>query len=99
VARELAPWQRDPAELFGGLDLAELLERPAWMERGACRDRPDITFFPERGQSGAPAKAVCAECPVRRDCLDYAVTHGERHGIWGGTSERERRRLRTPGAA
>jgi hypothetical protein len=50
-------------------------------------------FFPERGRLSA-ARAVCARCPVRTACLEYALAHGETFGIWGGLNERERRRER-----
>jgi len=51
-------------------------------------------FFPDRGQSLAPAKAICATCPVRTSCGDEALVNGEKFGIFGGMSERERRRVR-----
>lgn len=51
-------------------------------------------FYPERGVSTREAKAVCAECVVRTECLEYALVAGEKFGIWGGVSERERRRMR-----
>jgi WhiB family transcriptional regulator, redox-sensing transcriptional regulator len=51
-------------------------------------------FFPERGASTKEAKSVCHGCEVRPECLEYALRHGEKFGIWGGMSERERRRLR-----
>jgi WhiB family transcriptional regulator, redox-sensing transcriptional regulator len=51
-------------------------------------------FFPLRGESTAPAKAACRGCVVREECLEYALANGEKFGIWGGMSERERRRLR-----
>mgnify|MGYP000160797370 CR=1 FL=1 len=54
---------------------------------------PDL-FFPERGASTREAKEVCRGCIVRLECLEYALTNGEKFGIWGGLSERERRRLR-----
>ena len=54
---------------------------------------PDL-FFPERGASTREAKEVCRGCVVRLDCLEYALVNGEKFGIWGGLSERERRRLR-----
>jgi WhiB family redox-sensing transcriptional regulator len=54
---------------------------------------PEI-FFPERGGSSKAARAVCSECSVRQECLLYALANREQFGIWGGTSERERRRLR-----
>lgn len=75
--------------------------RPAWMARAACRGQPTELFFPGRGQSTAPAKAICGRCPVAGECLDYAVVsrwYGlPLTGIWGGSSDRERRRARWPG--
>lgn len=65
-----------------------------WQVRAACRTMDPELFFPERGETQAEAKAVCATCPVRRDCLKYAIDNCERHGIWGGLSERERRKIR-----
>jgi len=77
-------------------ELARLFHRPRWMERAACRGLPTDLFFPHRGgiDTAAAAKAVCAACPVSDDCYEYAFASNERHGIWGGTSERERRRMR-----
>lgn len=72
------------------------LGRPLWQKRGACNDGktdPNI-FYPDRGASTRDAKAICAVCPVREECLDYALMHGEKFGIWGGKSERERRRIK-----
>ena len=54
---------------------------------------PDL-FFPERGASTREAKEVCRGCVVRPDCLEFALANGEKFGIWGGMSERERRRIR-----
>lgn len=54
----------------------------------------DLIFFPERGQSTAPAVKICNKCPVQRECLLYSLENNEIHGIWGGTSERTRRRTR-----
>lgn len=69
-----------------------------WHHEAACRaaDVDPAWFWPSRGQSNDEARAVCARCPVRQRCLDDALSRGEwaDHGIWGGTSERERRRLR-----
>lgn len=67
----------------------------AWMASAACLtvEDPDI-FFPGRGASHAEAKAVCNACPVRLDCLEHALRNGETFGIWGATSDRERRRIR-----
>ena len=71
----------------------------SWQGQANCVGvDPDI-FFPERGASTKEAKAICAACAVREDCLEYALDNGEKFGIWGGTSERERRRLRRARAA
>jgi WhiB family redox-sensing transcriptional regulator len=51
-------------------------------------------FFPEKGGSTREAKRICGECPVRAECLEYALEEDERFGIWGGMSERERRKLK-----
>ena len=56
-------------------------------------DRPEA-FFPEKGGSTREAKKICTGCEVRSECLSYALAHDERFGIWGGLSERERRRLK-----
>lgn len=66
----------------------------AWKLDGLCRQTDPEAFFPEKGQPTRPAKAVCGRCPVAAECLEYALTHDERFGVWGGLSERERRRLR-----
>jgi WhiB family redox-sensing transcriptional regulator len=60
-----------------------------------CRGTDPDLWFPERGEATSPAKEICASCFVREDCLDYALANGEKFGIWGGKSERERRRIRT----
>jgi hypothetical protein len=52
-------------------------------------------FFPGRGESAGPTRQVCAACPVRQPCLDYAITNRITHGIWGGLTERERRALQS----
>ena len=66
-----------------------------WRELAACRGIDLEVFFPERGESAEPARQVCAACPVRRPCLDYAIINRITHGIWGGLTERERRALRS----
>lgn len=65
-----------------------------WQERALCAQTDPEAFFPEKGGSTREAKLVCMRCDVRSECLDYALQHDERFGIWGGLSERERRRLR-----
>lgn len=64
-----------------------------WMAKGKCRDLPPSTFFPSDGVGVDAARQVCATCPVREPCLEYALEHHVDHGVWGGTSERERRRI------
>ena len=61
-----------------------------WQEEANCLGVDPDLFFPERGASTREAKAVCRSCEVRVDCLEYALAHGEKFGIWGGLSERER---------
>ena len=65
-----------------------------WRERAACRGTGLEVFFPGRGETAEPARRICAACPVRQPCLDYALSHGIIHGIWGGLTERDRRALR-----
>ncbi len=70
-----------------------------WQGQANCLGVDPDLFFPERGASTREAKSICAACLVQADCLEYALDHGEKFGIWGGTSERERRRLRRARAA
>jgi WhiB family redox-sensing transcriptional regulator len=65
-----------------------------WQSSANCMGVDPDLFFPERGASTREAKEVCRGCVVREDCLEYALANGEKFGIWGGLSERERRRLR-----
>lgn len=65
-----------------------------WRDRALCAHTDPEAFFPEKGGSTREAKKICATCPVRDECLDYALKHDEKFGIWGGLSERERRRLK-----
>lgn len=78
------------------VDLVELLRstRPAWHADAACREHPEIDFFPARGQDTTAATAVCTGCLVRTECLTAALD-GLEVGIWGGTSQRQRRRHRS----
>jgi WhiB family redox-sensing transcriptional regulator len=69
-------------------------EAPAWQARANCMGVDPDLFFPERGASTREAKEVCRGCVVREDCLEYALANGEKFGMWGGLSERERRRIR-----
>jgi WhiB family transcriptional regulator, redox-sensing transcriptional regulator len=72
----------------------EPVEEPDWQERALCAQTDPEAFFPEKGGSTREAKRICSGCEVRAECLEYALAHDERFGIWGGLSERERRRLR-----
>jgi len=67
---------------------------PRWMAYALCAQVDNDVFFPEKGASVRVAKTVCRRCDVRKECLEYAVNTGERFGVWGGMSERERRSLR-----
>ena len=71
----------------------ELGDRSWQVEANCLGVDPDL-FFPERGASTREAKAVCRGCVVQNECLEYALVNGEKFGIWGGLSERERRRIR-----
>lgn len=78
------------SKLIEALAVGEL----AWQDYANCRGADADLFFPERGASTRRAKAICGECQVRNECLDFAIEIGEKFGIWGGMSERERRRVR-----
>jgi WhiB family redox-sensing transcriptional regulator len=80
-----------------GADLTAIFGLPAeqsWQERALCSQTDPEAFFPEKGGSTREAKRICVGCEVRDECLEYALEHDERFGIWGGLSERERRRLK-----
>jgi WhiB family redox-sensing transcriptional regulator len=64
-----------------------------WMARGNCRDEVPARFFPSDGVGVDHARRICATCPVREPCLEYALEQRIDHGVWGGASERERRRI------
>ena len=66
----------------------------AWQADSLCAQTDPEAFFPEKGGSTREAKRICTSCEVKSQCLEYALQNDERFGIWGGLSERERRRLR-----
>jgi WhiB family redox-sensing transcriptional regulator len=68
------------------------METP-WMNDGSCRNHPPEVFFPSDGVGVTIAQRICATCPVRQPCLEYALENRIDHGVWGATSERERRRI------
>jgi len=78
----------------GKLIEALAIDELSWQDYANCRGADADLFFPERGASTRRAKAICAACEVRGKCLDFAIDYGEKFGIWGGMSERERRRVR-----
>ncbi len=63
------------------------------MARGLCTNIPPSLFFPSNGSGVEVARKICADCPVREACLEHALTYRIDHGVWGGCSERERRRI------
>ena len=69
-------------------------EEQAWQDRALCAQTDPDAFFVDKGGSPRAAKRVCRSCEVRAECLEHALEHDERFGIWGGLSERERRRLK-----
>lgn len=78
---------------FAPLPFTEL-DVLSWHEQALCAQTDPEAFFPEKGGSTREAKRVCSSCEVKADCLEYALANDERFGIWGGLSERERRRLK-----
>lgn len=75
---------------------ADIIRGQDWRDDALCAQVDTDVFFPEKaGASSAPAKRVCALCPVTAQCLQFALDNRERFGIWGGLSERERAKLRT----
>ena len=81
--------------------MADRVERPVtagtgphgWRDGALCAETDPGAFFPDKGGSTRDAKNVCSSCPVRAQCLEYALSNDERFGVWGGLSERERCRL------
>jgi WhiB family redox-sensing transcriptional regulator len=74
-------------------DMFEAVE-DQWQDRALCAQTDPEAFFPEKGGSTREAKRICQGCEVRPECLEYALHKDERFGIWGGLSERERRRIK-----
>ena len=70
-----------------------ILNEQPWVVFAACRDEQGMTFFPQTKEEEVQALKICAACPVSEDCLDHALETKERFGVWGGTTEKERRRL------
>ena len=83
----------DPANVYE-FDITELARRPSWHNDAACRGQPAVNFYPVRGETAAPALAICAGCRVREECLAEGVSHNER-GVWGGSTAHQRRQIRS----
>lgn len=76
------------------VDFDAITKRPTWHADAACKEHPELTWFPERGQDSRPAIAVCTGCLVRYQCAEYALADPTLGGIFGGLTERARRRIR-----
>jgi len=74
-------------------DIPAMPHPPNWTTDAACITHYPDLWYPDQGGSTRDAKQICARCPVQLECLQYALDHDERFGVWGGLSERERRRL------
>ena len=77
----------------GEVDVPQPPDEYAWMMHARCRGANPTEFFPSDGMGVELAQRVCTGCPVRIECLEYALLHRIEHGVWGGASERERRRI------
>lgn len=91
----------DPGAVWDARDeLLEALERPAWHSRAACRGQGSATWFPTLGSTPKEARRVCATCPVLDECRAWALDQpADLAGVWGGLTERDRRRMRRQRAA
>jgi WhiB family redox-sensing transcriptional regulator len=89
-------WFIDPVQLgVPGVRKAADDDNPlSWQSDSLCAQTDPEAFFPEKGGSTRDAKRICTSCEVRTQCLEYALENDERFGIWGGLSERERRKLK-----
>lgn len=93
IAERMSTLQDTPAPK-PKLTLADQWTTPDWYPQAKCKGMDSNLFFPERGNPAYAAYDTCATCPVRSDCRQHALDTGEHNGIWGATSERERRRIR-----
>jgi WhiB family redox-sensing transcriptional regulator len=93
----IEPERSEVLPILGAFDELGVLgdqEHEEWQDRALCAETDPEAFFPEKGGSTREAKRICSGCEVRAECLEYALAHDERFGIWGGLSERERRKLK-----
>jgi WhiB family redox-sensing transcriptional regulator len=94
AAEQYAPYSYAPVAPVAAAQASFEDGDESWRQGALCAETDPEAFFPEKGGSTREAKRVCVGCPVRLQCLEYALGNDERFGIWGGLSERERRRLR-----
>lgn len=76
------------------INLKAHIENPNWQLKGSCRGLDPNFFHPSKGESSDTPKMMCKNCPVKESCLSFAIVNFEKFGVWGGTSERERRAIR-----
>ena len=91
AAMELDPEEREPHHNAS----FAFIDQP-WAAQALCAQTDPELWYPDKGGSTREAKAICAKCFVQAECLDWALTTNERFGIWGGKSERDRRKLQNP---
>ncbi|MGP0029442.1 MAG: WhiB family transcriptional regulator [Acidimicrobiales bacterium] len=89
----LTAWLRSRARLRPPA-ADELLRRPDWHTRAACRGEDVSAFFPTRGRAPRRALKICTGCTVRFECLEWALVFDESEGVWGGATTEERRQIR-----
>ena len=94
IPLERLPQRSADGSRLPSLEYERIAKPEPWKQYGACATADPDLFFPKRGGDTSQAKAICASCQCRKACLEYALRHGEKYGIWGGKSERERRVLR-----
>ena len=99
VSEVIVPLELVPLEpaLEHDVECADAAEEIGWQDRALCAQTDPEAFFPEKGGSTREAKKVCRSFEVQAECLEFALDNDERFGIWGGMSERERRRLKREG--
>lgn len=84
---------------MSGVRLHPLTRPGEWVDDALCAQTDPELFFPEKGGNSLVVKRICAKCQVKDQCLEWALTNNEKYGIWGGTSEHDRRKLKRKGAA
>lgn len=80
-------------------DLVDMATETSWMSWGLCAEADPELWFPKVGEPLRPARKICGDCPVREECLEYALDNDMQAGIWGGLTLRERRRVKRVGLA